>query len=339
MDKELFKLLNAALKNEAPASGNFSSEDVNEAAINAILTKVGLSTNATSREIRKNQDTIFALIEESVDEVLPKSLEGVLQEFAEVKQFARDAEISFNIEKVGKGRAKLTIMQGARNGIYKAAKLSSRYFSPVTKVYTVAVAVTAEELMLGTLSLGELYSNILDGFKEQVYLEVFNALAAGTPALGTSRIGGNTQSTTLDALGAAIDTVLPIVKQYGVPTIFGSYQTVSTLLNDADASHVDLVDSAEKRQYGYIQTYKTARVVELPNYLIGTSNDTWFYDPKYVFVLPSGIKPVKVALKGDLTLKRNADPVGGEKWEAHKIMGVGLAMANNYAVITVTDLA
>ena len=72
------------------------------------------------------------------------------------------------------------------------------------------------------------------------------------------------------------------------------------------------------------------------NYLVGGSD--WFYDDDKVFVIPSGVKPVKVALKGDLTLIRNTQAVGSEKWEAHKIVGVGVAMANNYAVLTVTDL-
>ena len=47
---------------------------------------------------------------------------------------------------------------------------------------------------------------------------------------------------------------------------------------------------------------------------------------------------VKVALKGDLMLKENAQATGGEKWEAHKMLGVGLAMANNFASIKVTDI-
>lgn len=36
-------------------------------------------------------------------------------------------------------------------------------------------------------------------------------------------------------------------------------------------------------------------------------------------------------------IKKNEQAVGSEKWEAHKLIGVGLAMANNFAVITVTD--
>ena len=337
MNKELKQVLVAAL-NGVAASANFSAEETDKAAVNALLKEIGIDENSTGREIRAKEDLAFALIEEAVDEILPKKLEGVLQEFAEVRQFARDAEVLFNIEKIGKNRAKLTISKGARGGIYRAAKLDRKYFSVDTTIQTVAVSVTLEEIILGTLSLAELYSNILEGFEEIVYKEVFNALASAKPVAGYDRIGHDSPTTVKASLGSAIDKVMPYVKQYGIPTIFGSYQALANLSNPASEWHPELSDSAERRQYGFVQLYKGAKVVELPNYLVGNKNEEWFYDPKFVFVLPSGVKPVKVALKGDLTLIRNNTAVGSEKWEAHKLIGVGVAMANNFAVIEVTDL-
>lgn len=338
MNKELKQVLIAAL-NGVAASANFSAEETDKAAINALLKEIGIDENSTGREIRAKEDLAFALIEEAVDEILPKKLEGVLQEFAEVRSFARDAEVLFNIEKIGKNRAKLTISKGARGGIYRAAKLDRKYFSVDTTIQTVAVSVTLEEIILGTLSLAELYSNILEGFQEIVYKEVFNALASGRAVAGYDRIEKDGSAKTVKAdLGKAIDKVMPYVKQYGIPTIFGSYQALAELANPASEFHPEMMDSAERRQYGFVQLYKGSKVVELPNYLVDNKNDTWFYDPKYVFVLPSGIKPVKVALKGDLTLIRNTSAVGSEKWEAHKLIGVGVAMANNFAVIEVSDL-
>lgn len=337
MNKKLKQVLIAAL-NGVAASENFSAEETDKAAINALLKEIGIDENSTGREIRAKEDLAFALIEEAVDEILPKKLEGVLQEFAEVRQFARDAEVLFNIEKIGKNRAKLTISKGARGGIYRAAKLDRKYFSVDTTIQTVAVSVTLEEIILGTLSLAELYSNILEGFEEIVYKEVFNALASAKPVAGYDRIGHDAPTTVKASLGAAIDKVMPYVKQYGIPTIFGSYQALTNLSNPASEWHPEMNDSAERRQYGFVQLYKGARVVELPNYLVDNKNEKWFYDPKFVFVLPSGVKPVKVALKGDLTLIRNTSAVGSEKWEAHKLIGVGVAMANNFAVIEVTDL-
>lgn len=335
MNKELKLGLVAALENRPSAS--FSAEEVNEAAVKAIMAECGLDENSSARDFRAVEDKAFALIEEAIDTILPKKLEQVLGEFAEVRQFARDAEVVFNIEKIGKNRAKLTIAKGARGGIYRVAKLDKKWFSPSTAVETVAVYVTLEEIILGTMSLSELYNNILEGFEEKIYKEVFNALAAGQSAAGTG-YNAITTNTTKATLGSAIDSVLPVVKAYGIPTIFGSYAALSNIYNPLAASsgYPNVEDSADIRRYGFVQVYKGVRCVELPNYLVGGSD--WFYDDDKVFVIPSGVKPVKVALKGDLTLIRNTQAVGSEKWEAHKIVGVGVAMANNYAVLTVTDL-
>lgn len=335
---ELKTLLISALNNQP--SANFSAEDVNTAAVNALMEKLGLTAESSAREIRAKEDMAFALIEESVDEILPKKLENLLGEFAEVRTFPRDAEIVFNIEKIGKNRAKLTISKGARGGIYRAARLDSKYFSVSAGVQTVAVYVTLEDIILGTQSLGELFANILEGFQEIVYKEVFNALATGTPVAGYNRIDGGDASnvaTNKAGLGVALDSVMPFVKQYGMPTIFGSYSALSELSNPAITNHPEMEDSYDIRNYGLIRMYKGVRVVELPNYLVDNSNSEWFYDPKYVFVLPSGVKPVKVGLKGEMYIQKNVQAVGSEKWEAHKIIGVGVAMANNFAVITVED--
>ena len=340
MEKTLKVLLMSAL--QGIPTTEFSADNVNEAAVKAIMEACGLDENSDPRAYRQVETKAFALIEEAVDEILPKKLENVLGGFAEVRTFPRDAEVVFDIEKIGKNRAKLTISKGARGGIYRAARLANKYFSPATHVETVAVYVTLEEIILGTMSLAELYNNILEGFQEIVYKETFEALAFGTAVAGYGRIGEETGAIVVPGadLGKAIDSVMPYVKQYGVPTIFGSYSSLQNLYNplaSTNPGYPNHQDSQDIRDYGFVQVYKGSRCVELPNYLVDNTNKEWFYDPSYVFVLPSGTKPVKVALKGELYLQKNGHAVGSEKWEAHKIIGVGLAMANNYAVIKVAD--
>lgn len=347
MTKELKSALVAALQNQQV--NNFSAEQVNDAAVNALREACGLDANASIRDLARSN--AFELIEEAVDEILPIKIQNALGQFAEVKTFARDAEVVFNIEKIGTRRAKLTISKGSRAGIYKAARLASKSFSLTTDVYTVAVYVTLEEILLGTVTLAELFNNILEGFEEIVYKETFNALAAGSTigynslgntwsgAAGTVNVGSNlTGITTTPAnLTAALDTVIPIVKQYGQPTIFGSYKYLATIYNPLASTpgYPNGQDSLDVRQYGFVQIYKGTKVVELPNYLIDEKNDTWFYADNFVFVIPTGARPVKVAFRGDMVIQKNQQAVGGEKWEAHKIMGVGVAMANNYAVIEI----
>ena len=335
MNKELLTVLTAAL--EGRSVTNFSTEDTNTAAVKAIMEACGLNENSTARDLREKEAMAFALIEEAIDEILPKKLENIVGQFAEVKTFGRDDEVVFNIDKIGKNRAKLTISKGARGGIYRAAKLDSKYFSLATSVYTVAVYVTLEDIILGRSNLGELYANVMEGMEEIVYKETFEALASGSAVAGYNRIGEGKAitSTTKESLTASIDKVVPYVKQYGVPTVFGSYAALDGIANPAASNHPELEDSRDRRNYGFVQVYKGMRVVELPNYLV---EGNWAYDPSYVFVIPSDTKPVKVALRGDLYIQRNTAAVGSEKWEAHKLMGVGLAMANNFAVIKVTDV-
>lgn len=131
---------------------------------------------------------------------------------------------------------------------------------------------------------------------------------------------------------------MPYVRAYGNPMVFGSYQALSVLENPASEWHPEMLDSADRRNFGYVSIYKGAKLVELPNYLIDNKNEEWFYDPSYVFILPAGIKPVKVALKGETLMTRNTAPTGEERWDANKLMGIGVAMANNFAVIRVSDL-
>lgn len=338
MNKELLTGIVAALENRP--SANFSAEDVNDAAVKAIMAQCGLDENSTPREIRAAQPQAFALVEEAIDVIMPAKLQALMGQFAEVRQFARDAEVVFDIEKLGKNRAKLTIAKGARAGIYRAAKLDNKWFSPETHVETVAVYVTLEELILGTASLSEFFNNILEGFQEIVYKEVFNALASGKSAAGYDAMKPAT-TTTKATLATAIDQVMPYVKQYGNATIFGSYEALSAIYNPlaAASGYPNLEDSSDIRNKGFVQIYKGVPCVEMPNYLVDETNDKWFYESKYVFVIPANAKPVKVALRGDMVIIKNTQAVGSEKWEAHKMIGVGVAMANNYAVIEVSDIA
>ena len=348
MDAMLKQNLIAALQNQPIA--NFSAEEVNAAAINGIFEAAGLSKDASIRELSRSIGA-FDLVLEAIDEILPIKVQNTLGQFAEVRTFARDAEVVFKIDKIGTRRAKLTISKGSRAGIYKAARLGSKTFSLDTMTYTVAVYTTLEEILLGTVSLAEFFNNILEGFEEIVYKETFNALAAGS-TIGYNGFGGAVQgsgvnqqanstnpsiTTTKANLGAALDQVIPVVKQYGQPVIFGSYDKLAAIYNPLAATpgHPNSVDSLDIRNYGFVQVYKGIKVVELPNYLVDETNSTWFYDTKYVFVIPTGAKPVKIALKGEMYIQKNQQATGGEKWEVHKIMGVGVAMANNYAVIEI----
>ena len=153
-----------------------------------------------------------------------KKLQSRVGEFAEVKQYARDAEVVFNIKGKGKRRAYLTIKKGSRGGMYQSARLDDMQMSLPTWVETVAVFVTLEEILLGKYSLVELMNNILDGFVERMYVQVIEALQAATVPSANQGTGSGIDNAELDA-------VIRVVSAYGRPMIMGFHSVISKINN------------------------------------------------------------------------------------------------------------
>lgn len=311
---------------------NFS--EVQDATINAIVDYFNLD-NLSPREIKKNQDLIMALIEEAIDEVLPEKLEDRVKEFAEVKQYARDAEVVFNIRGRGKRRAYLTIKKGARGGVYQAARLDDLQMTLPTWVETVGVFVTLEEILLGKYTLADLMNNILDGFVERLYVQVIEALQAVSAPAANQGAGAGVDPDELDP-------VIRVVAAYGAPIILGFHNLI-TQINNAKVvtgayPNVPGSDLDEIKANGYVGLYKGTPVIKLPNYIVDeATNDKWLLDENKLFILPAGEKPVKVALKGDLHIQEVPHATGSVEWNAHKMLGVGVLLTNNIGIYTATE--
>ena len=331
---ELKNLIKGAIY---PDVSKFSAEDANQAFINAVLETYGL-TDATPRQIRARQPEIFALIEEAIEELMPKALTDVVGGFAEVQTFARDAECLFKVKGLGKVRARRSIVPGARDGIYKARRLDNKSFQVDVQVETVGAFVTLEEILLGTASLADLMANIQQGFQERVYIRTMQALrTAKTLAPAANIKTGNGFDAT------AVDQLIRIAGAYGTPIIMGFRSALTNIMNlaprQAATPNVNTTDLDEIRTRGIVTVYHGVPVVELPNYLMDETNKEWVFNEGDLFILPSDAKPVKIALKGDLHIEETKHPSGSMEQDAHRLIGVGLFLANDVCVYTDTNLA
>jgi hypothetical protein len=331
--QELKTLFKAAM---APADpSKFSATDSNDAVINALLETYGLE-NASAREIRAHKAEIFALVEEVVQELLPKAITDVIGGWTEVKTYARDAEPVFEIKGIGKHRARLGIVEGARGGVYKARRLDSKSFQLNTKTWTVKVFVTLEDILLGNYSLAELMANIRDGFVEKIYVAAVQALRTAKDIAPKANI---TEAD--DFNGAAMDKLVAIANQYGDAIIMGFRPAIAKINNGVDWNSYPSVSAADVddiRNRGFVGTYKGTPVIEIPNYLMDNSNSKWVFNVADIFVLPAAAKPVKVAMKGDLVIIETPHASGSVEQNAHRLVGVGLAMAENVCVYTDSKL-
>lgn len=330
---ELKSIFKGAIK---PDTSKFSAQDANNAVINAILENYGLK-DATAREIRARQAEIFGLIEETIEELLPEAITDIVGGFAEVRTFARDAEVVFEIKNVGKARLKRGIVAGARGGIYKARRLDNKSFQVPVKVETVGNLVTLEDILLGRHTLGDLFAIIQDGFVERIYLHCIEALrTAKTLAPAANIKSGNGFD------GKALDELIRIAGAYGTPIIMGFRSAIAKINNGISWSKtsedITKIDLDEIRTRGIVTVYHGVPVVELPNYLVDESNAEFVFKEGDIFVLPTDAKPIKVAMKGDLHIEENKHPSGSMEQQAHRLVGVGLYLANDICVYTDEDV-
>jgi len=321
------KELKALVKSNFVATPGVNFSDAQSATINALTEFYGLQ-DLSPREIKANKTYIMALIEEVIDEILPEKLADRVGDFAEIKQYARDAEVVFHVKGVGKRRAYLSIKKGARGGLYQAARLDDYQLTLPTWTETVGVFVTLEEILLGRYSLVELMNN---------YVQVVEALqAAVVPAANRGSAAGISNT--------VLDDIIRVVSAYGTPMIMGFHEVVRKLNNVAgflpanSYPNVPAADLDEIRGRGYVGIYKGAPIVLLPNYVVNEfTNADWLLNEGMLFVLPAGERPVKVAMKGDLHLQEVLHPTGSAEWNAHKILGVGLLLQNNIGLYVDTD--
>ena len=76
----------------------------------------------------------------------------------------------------------------------------------------------------------------------------------------------------------------------------------------------------------------------MPNYLVDETNAGFVFKEAELFILPTESKPVKVAMKGDLHIEETKHPSGSMEQNAHRLIGVGLVLANNICIYTDKDV-
>ena len=82
--------------------------------MNALAEFFEIEKEKMTQEQSEQDAEVMALIEEVIDENLPKRLEDRIGDFAEIKTYARDAEVVFEVRGVGKRRARLSIRKRSK---------------------------------------------------------------------------------------------------------------------------------------------------------------------------------------------------------------------------------
>jgi len=321
--KELLKLMKLAAtadKNSPTAYSwgeeQFTATDLN-AAVRAELQ--GLAGNI--QDYRRNKNLIFELIENTIDEVLPKRVLEAYGQFAEVQTVAQGDKPVFRlrITNASRKRAKQFITKVGLAGIYEVFKLDGTSATIDVMAYGGAAQIGLEEFLDGRITFADVLEIVLEGLDEAVYRQIAASLLAATDGLSVNNAANLWSGSSFDA--SKMDGLLAIADSYGQASIYCTYEFAATML-PADAWASDQMKN-DRWHVGYIQNYKGHQVVILPQSFEDETNAVKVFDPEYAYIIPAGAeKPVKIVFEGQTIAREYENKDGSREIHVYKKIGV-----------------
>lgn len=334
---ELKQLAIYAAKRTAPT--NFSVENVDAALLDGVKEMCG-SVN----QFMKNRHDIYEIIIAAADEVVPNKVIDAIGIFAEVQTVAQGQKAVFKRGVIGKNRAKKFLTQVGLSGVYETFRLDTDTFELGGKAVGGAVTMDFERWLDGAENLADLMEVITEGLTDAIFGEVQKALIAA--AEDPTRPDANKViASNFD--GDAMFKLMTTVKAYGGSVvIFAPPEFIGEMGPDAivpvgtnyqGVYHPQDIDAIHNT--GYVNIFRGAPIVEIPQSFVDESNTTTWINPQYAYVLPAGKeKVVKVVLEGATQMYDFTNRDQSIEINVYKKMGAAILTHHNWGVYQNTSI-
>ena len=321
----------------APVAYSFGDKQLSYEDMNATLRNELNELAGTYSLYRENKNLIFSMIEETLDEVLPKKVIQQYDQFAEVKTFAQGDKPVFRRPYTNRNRAKQFITRVGLAGIYEVFKLGpteSESFEVRTSAIGGAAQIGFEEFLDGRVDFAEVTKIIMEGMDELIYKEVAAALKASVNQLPPAN---RVAAAGFDE--AAMDRLITIASAYGTPTIYCTYEFAVKMIPQEAWRYTEAMKT-ELWNTGRLATYKGTKVIILEQGFEDETNTRKVIDPGYAWVIPTGAdgKPVKIAFEGGTIVDEYTNYDRSREIQVYKKVGVTCILANNICAYVDTSL-
>ena len=334
---ELKQLAIYAAKRTAPT--NFSVESVDAALLDGVKEMCG-SVN----QFMKNRHDIYEIIIAAADEVVPNKVIDAIGIFAEVQTVGQGQKAVFKRGVIGKNRAKKFLTQVGLSGVYETFRLDTDTFELGGKAVGGAVTMDFERWLDGAENLADLMEVITEGLTDAIFGEVQKALIAA--AEDPTRPDAN-KVITSNFDGDAMFKLMTTVKAYGGSVvIFAPPEFIGEMGPDAivpvgtnyqGVYHPQDIDAIHNT--GYVNIFRGAPIVEIPQSFVDESNTTTWINPQYAYVLPAGKeKVVKVVLEGATQMYDFTNRDQSIEINVYKKMGAAILTHHNWGVYQNTSI-
>lgn len=313
----------------SPVAYSFNGEQFSYDDLNETLREELNAYAGTYSLYRENKNLLFSIIEETMDDILPKRVQESYGMFAEVRTFKQGDKPLFRRKISAKNRAKQFITRVGLAGIYEVFKLGGQEsFEVQTSAVGGAAQIGLEEFLDGMVDFAEVTAIVMEGIDDLVYQEAAKALQTSInqlPAANYHATNGFDEE--------AFDVLLNIASAYGEPTIYCTNEFAVKMI-PTDAWRYTEAMKDELWRTGRLANYKGHKVIILPQGFVDETNTTKVVDPGYCWIIPSGgdTKPVKIAFEGNTIVDEFTNADRSREIQVYKKVGVVALMTNNICV-------
>ena len=290
----------------------------------------------TYRQYEINKNTIFALLEQTIDDVLPERVMQQYSQFAEIKTFAQGEKPVFTqkITAAAKRRAKTFIGKVGLAGIYEVFKLDGRNYEVATNAIGGAAQISLEEFLDGRANFADVLDIVMEGLDECIYVEIEKQLRGAAASIQAANKVSKSGFIETD-----MDELISIADSYGSKsTIYCTFEFAALML----PNNTDWISNEMKNQRwnnGYLGNYKGHNVIVLKQSYEDETNTVKVIDPKYAYIIPTGAeKPVKIAFEGGAIAKEYDNKDQSKDIQIYKKVGVRAIFSNAICVYENTAL-
>ena len=287
------------------------------------------------RNYKINQNTIFALIEQTIDDVLPARVLEQYSQFAEVKTFAQGDKPIFTqkITQASKRRAKQFIGKVGLAGLYEVFKLDGRSYEVTTNAIGGAAQIGFEEFLDGRVNFADVLDIVMEGLDECIYIEIEKQLIGAVENV----IDANKTSQT-GFVESEMDRLISIADSYGKSAIYCTFEFAATMVPSEGWVSDEMRN--QKWNNGYLANYKNHQVIVLPQSYEDETNTTKVIDPSFAWIIPVGAeKPVKIAFEGGAIVNEYTNYDRSQEVQVYKKVGVRAIFSNAICVYRNTALS
>ncbi len=326
----------AHANSSAPVAYSFGDKKFSYAELQETLRDEFKEIAGTYSLYRENKNTVFSLMEETIDDVLPARVMESYSQFAEIKTFNQGDKPIFTqkITQASRRRAKQFIGKVGLAGLYEVFKLDGQSYEVATNAVGGAAQIGFEEWLDGRVDFAEVLDIVLEGLDACIYVEIEKQLRG---AINNIQAANKSSQTTF--VEKEMDRLIGIADAYGSgkSTIYCTFEFAATIVPGSGWVSDELRN--QRWNNGYLASYKGHSVVVFPQSYEDETNTVKVIDPSFAYIIPTGAeKPVKIALEGGTIVDEYNNYDRSREIQIYKKVGVRAVFSNAICVYQNTSL-